>query len=176
MTSDQDQRTGMVEVVGGSFELFYERQRKSLMGLAYVVSGSRIGAEDLAQDALAAAYKSWDEIRRKDNPEAWVRRILLNKASSLARRRVAEGRALARRPHDLDSVAFPEVTGEIDQIWREIRRLPRRQTQVIALIYLEGLTTTEIAEVLEISKESVSTHRRRAKKTLANRLGLEETP
>ncbi len=175
MTSDLDLHTGMVEVVGGSFELFYERQRKPLMGLAYVVSGSWVGAEDLAQEALTAAYKSWDEIRLKDNPEAWVRRILLNKASSLFRRRIAEATALARHRYDLDSVAFPDVTGEIDQIWREVRRLPRRQTQVIALIYLERLTTSEIADVLEISKESVSTHRRRAKKTLAGRLGLEET-
>ncbi len=164
---------GVVEV-GGSFELFYMRQRKRLVSLAYVVSGSRAGAEDLAQEALMAACKSWEEIRRKDNPEAWVRRILLNKAASHTRRRIAEVRALARRPHDLNVIPFPEVTGEIDQIWREVRKLPRRQTQVIALTYLEGLTSREIADVLEISKESVSTHRQRARNTLAKRLGLED--
>lgn len=72
-------------------------------------------------------------------------------------------------------VEFPEVTGDIDRIWAEVRRLPRRQVEVIALAYLEGLNQVEIAATLEISKESVNTHLRRARQTLAASLGLEET-
>ena len=175
MTSELDHLSpDMVEVGGGSYELFYMRQRKRLMSLAYVVSGSRVAAEDLAQEALVAAYKSWETIQHKDNPEAWVRRILLNKAASHTRRRLAEVKAITRRTHDLDVIPFPEVTGEIDQMWQQVRKLPKRQTQVIALIYVEGLTPTEIADVLDISKESVSTHMRRARNTLAKRLGLED--
>lgn len=175
MTTDLDASSAMAGVGGGSFDLFYRRQRRPLIDLAYAVSGSRIGAEDLAQDALMAAYRSWDEVCAKDNPGTWVRRILLNKAASAYRRRLAEARAIARHPRTLDSVAFPEVTGEIDRIWKEVRRLPRRQTQVIALAYLEHLTPTEIAAVLSISKESVSTHLRRARTTLAHRLNVEES-
>lgn len=104
-----------------------------------------------------------------------MRRILLNRASSSYRRRLAEVRAIARHPRDLDTISFPEVTGEIEKIWREVRRLPRRQTQVIALVYLGNLTMTEIASTLDISKESVNTHLRRARVTLARRLHLEET-
>ena len=175
MTSDIDPSSAMVEVGADSFDLFYRRQRKPLIDLAYAVSGSRTGAEDLAQEALVAAYRSWDEVCSKDNPGTWVRRILLNRACSAYRRTMAEARAFARHPRELESMAFPEVTGEIDRIWSEVRRLPRRQTQVIALSYLEHLTPTEIAEVLAISKESVATHLRRARTTLANRLGLEES-
>lgn len=175
MTADSDPQPSVVEVRGDSFELFYERQRRPLIDLAYAVSGSRHGAEDLAQEALAAAFRSWDDISRKDNPGTWVRRILLNKACSAYRRRLAEAKALARHPRDLESVAFPEVTGEIERIWGEVRRLPRRQTQVIALTYLEGLSQAEMAQVLGISKESVNTHLRRARTTLASRLRLEES-
>ena len=57
MTSELDhQGAGVVEVGGGSYELFYMRQRKRLMSLAYVVTGSRAGAEDLAQEALAQIF------------------------------------------------------------------------------------------------------------------------
>jgi RNA polymerase sigma factor (sigma-70 family) len=165
-----------VETVSGQpFEHFYREQRRSLVTLAYAVSGSRLAAEDLAQEALLAAYENWDAIKSKQEPVAWVRRILLNKATSAYRRRMAEARALARRPQDLDSVPFPEVTGDIDRIWREVRRLPRRQTQVIALVYVEHLTVTEIAATLQCSKESVNTHLRRARATLAHILHLEET-
>lgn len=176
MATDLSAPSDIANLGSDSFVLFYQSQRRALIDLAYAVSGSRYGAEDLAQDALTAAYRSWDEIRRKDNPGTWVRRILINKASSIHRRRLAEARAFARHRSELDSVTFPEVTGEINKIWLEVRRLPRRQTQVIALIYLEGLSQTEIADVLEISKESVHTHLKRARSTLAKRLSLEKTP
>ena len=88
---------GDVPVVRGeSFESFYARQQRRLVGLAFSVSGSRLGAEDLAQDALAAAYRDWDRIQRLADPEAWVRRILLNRAVSGYRRRASELKALGR--------------------------------------------------------------------------------
>lgn len=173
MTSDTD----MVRPSGAwpaSFDVFYREQHKSLVALAYAVSGSRWGAEDLAQDALTAAYKSWNEIRTKDNPGTWVRRILLNKAASAHRRRLAEVKALAKQQTDRESVPFPDVTGEADRIWREVRRLPRRQMQVIALAYIEEMTPSEIAGVMEVSKQTVDVHMRRARATLARRLGLED--
>ncbi len=175
MTADLDASVDVFMDVGGSsFELFYEHNRRPLVALAYALSGSRLAAEDLAQEALIAAYQSWNEVQQKGNPGTWVRRILLNKASSAYRRRMAEVRAIAKHPRDLATVPFPEVTGEIEKIWREVRRLPRRQTQVIALVYLEDLTMTEIASTLDISKESVNTHLRRARVTLARRLHMEE--
>jgi RNA polymerase sigma factor (sigma-70 family) len=67
------------------------------------------------------------------------------------------------------------VTGEIDRIWGEVRRLPRRQVQVIALAHIDGLNQVEIADTLGISKESVNTHLRRARQTLARALNIEET-
>lgn len=175
MATDVDVPPETPDVGIASFEMFYLNQRRALIDLAYAVSGSRYGAEDLAQEALTEAFRSWEKICRKDNPGTWVRRILLNMASSAYRRRLAEARALARHPSDIETVAFPEVTGEVDRIWREVRRLSRRQSQVIALVFLEGLSQVEIAEILEISKESVQTHLRRARAALAARLGLEET-
>jgi RNA polymerase sigma-70 factor (ECF subfamily) len=176
MTSDME--AGIedhFDVGSSSFEFFYEQQRRPLIALAYAVSGSRIAAEDLAQEALFAAYEAWDEIRGKDNPGTWVRRILLNKAASAYRRKLIELRAMSRHPRDLPIAGFPEVTGEIDRIWGEVRRLPRRQVQVIALAHIDGLSQVEIADTLGISKESVNTHLRRARQTLARALNIEET-
>lgn len=157
-----------------SFERFYSEQRRPLIALAYAVSGSRVAAEDLAQETLMAAYQAWDQIRQKDNPGTWVRRILLNKASSYHRRRLVEAKVMLKGFVGVDRVEFPEVTGDIERIWAEVRRLPQRQTEVIALSYLDDLSQVEIARVLGISKESVATHMRRARQTLARVLGIEE--
>ncbi len=154
------------------YESFYRRELGPVVGLAYVLSGSRTGAEDLAQEGFLAAYRRWDRISGYDDPGAWVRRVVANRATSLLRRRQAEVRALAklgRSAHQL-----PELSTESELIWREVRRLPRRQAQVIALRYVDGSPIAQVARILECSENTVKTHLLRAKQTLAERLSSEE--
>ena len=58
-----------------------------MVNIAYAVSGSRMAAEDLAQEAMLVAYRRWDEVASLERPGAWVRRVVLNRAASLFRRR-----------------------------------------------------------------------------------------
>lgn len=161
-------------VVGtGTFEEFYRQNLRRLVGLAYSVSGIRADAEDLAQEAMSVAHRDWERISRLEKPEAWVRRILLNKAVSRRRRWSAERRAILRLGGDGEVSGFEAVSDEADRVWSEIRRLPRRQVEVVALRFVDDLTLEEIGAVLGCSKETVNTHLRRARKTLARRLGLE---
>jgi RNA polymerase sigma-70 factor (ECF subfamily) len=136
------------------------------------------GAEDLAQDAFAAAYRDWSRIGSYDDPSAWVRRVVSNRAVSLRRRRSSEAsvltRLFARRP-----LTEPEVTFADPALWKAIHSLPRRQAQVIALVYLEDRSLAQAAAILGCAEETAKTHLRRAKASLANRLGidqLEESP
>ena len=159
------------EVRGGeSFESYVRRDGKRLVGLAYTLCGSRVGADDLVQDALLAAFQNWDVVSRLDNPGAWVRRVLANRSVSVVRRRISEARGLARLALDREVSQLPEVPAETEWIWREIRRLPKRQAQVTALHYYDQLSLSEIAEILECSKTTVNAHLRRARDTLGRRL------
>jgi RNA polymerase sigma factor (sigma-70 family) len=158
----------------GSFEVFYAEMRRPLAALAYAVCGSWSAADDLTQEALEVAFKDWERIRSLDNPEAWVKRILLNRSVSGRRRRAAERRARARMNGRSDVEAFPDLTGDFERIWAEVRHLPKRQVEVIALRYVEGLTVAEIAETLSLTKETINTHLRRARQTLSRRLDLED--
>lgn len=110
---------------GEPFESFVRREGNRLVGLAYALSGSRSAADDLAQDALLAAYRNWEEVGRLDNPGGWVRRVVANRAVSLIRRRVAEAKTLARldRPRRAD---WGELSADTEWIWAEVRRLPKR--------------------------------------------------
>lgn len=154
-----------------TFEAFYERELKSVIGLAYALSGSRAAAEDLAQDAFLAAHRSWDRIGRYDKPEAWVRRVVANMSVSLFRRKVREARAIARM--DVPGAVLPGLPTEDEEFWKAVRALPKRQSQAIALYYLEDLSIAEIAEILDCAQGTVKAHLFKGRTRLASRLGLE---
>ena len=69
---------------------------------------------------------------------------------------------------------LPELSPESCDVWRQVRRLPKRQAQVVALYYLEDLTLDDVANILGLSVETVRSHLRRARKTLARRLATLE--
>lgn len=155
-----------------SFEAFYLREFKSVVGLAYVLSGSGRAAEDLAQSAFLSAYRHWDRVGTFDNPGAWVRKLVSNGSVSRFRRLTAETRALLRlRGGESYTVSDPDP--ESLALWDEVRRLPARQAQVIALRYYDQRSNTETAEILGCSVTTVKTHLQRARETLARRLGEE---
>lgn len=163
-----DDQSGGPEPFRETFENFYRRERRSVIGLAYVLSGSRSGAEDLAQDAFLRALKMWDRISAYDDPGAWVRRVVANQAVSGLRRRSAEVRALLRfGGHNFE---VPEIADDAVVVWAAVRRLPKRQAQSVALRYLEGRAIADIARILECSENTVNTHLKRAKETLSRQL------
>lgn len=157
-----------------SFDSFYQRELAPVVGLAYVLSGSRSAAEDLAQEGFFAAYRQWDRIAGYDNPGAWVRRVVANRAVSAARRRKSELKGLLRLSRS--SFEFMEIPAESAHVWEEVRRLPKRQAQVVALRYFDRQKIAEIAQILECSENTIKTHLSRAKQTLAKRLEQEIRP
>lgn len=155
-----------------SFDSFYRREIRSVVGLAYVLSGSRTAAEDLAQEAFVAAYRQWNRVAAFDDPGAWVRRVVANRSVSAFRRRTSEMRALLRlgSPRVFEVTAFP---AESAHVWREVRRLPKRQAQAVVFRHVDGRSIAEIALILRCSENTVKTHLRRAKEKLSDRLEQE---
>jgi RNA polymerase sigma factor (sigma-70 family) len=152
-----------------SFEDFYSEEYAAVVGLAYALSGSRSGAEDLAQEAFLAAHGNWQRIGHYDRPGAWVRRVAVNLSVSTFRRRVAEGRALARAAFGERTVPADPGAGD-PEFWGAVRALPRRQAQVIALFYLEDKSIAEVGEILDLTTGTVKRHLHDGRLTLARRL------
>ncbi len=156
-----------------TFEDFYVREFPAVVGLAYALSGSRSGAEDLAQEAFLAAHRGWERVGRYDQPGVWVRRVVANLSVSLFRRRVVEAKALAQMAL-ARTAALPELSAEDAEFWQVVRSLPRRQAQTIALHYLEDMSVAEVARVLGTAEGTVKKHLHEGRRTLARRLELEE--
>jgi RNA polymerase sigma-70 factor (ECF subfamily) len=162
---------GFVVVAPVVFDEVYSRLYPSMVRLAFVLSGSHPAAEDVAQEAFLAAYKKWDQLAVLENPDGWIRRVVVNKAHSRLRRVYAEGRARVRWAGGRSfSVELPYQT---EAFWREVRSLPRRQAQALVLYYSEGYSTAEISETLGCGEATVRVHLHRGRLALANGLGTD---
>ena len=56
-----------------AFDQFYVREFPKMVTIAYAVSGSRMAAEDLAQEAMIATYRRWPEVGALERPGGWAR-------------------------------------------------------------------------------------------------------
>jgi RNA polymerase sigma-70 factor, ECF subfamily len=145
------------------FDAFYHRELPRLVALARALAGPAV-ADDLAQESMVAAYRHWARLAAYDSPEAWVRRVCVNRATSLLRRRAAETRALLRLGSRPEAVA---LAPEHEAVWDQVRRLPRRQAQAVALRYVCDLEVADVARAMGCSEGAVKVHLSRARHALA---------
>jgi RNA polymerase sigma-70 factor (ECF subfamily) len=171
LDSDVDAGAGLDAGAGfDAFEGFARRERRALIAFAWSLTGDRAAAEDLAQEALQAAWQRWDDVGDYDKPGAWARRVIANRAATRARRSGRERRALSRLASR--RVEPVELSPADDRFWAEVRRLPERQAQSVSLHYLEDRSVAEIAEVLGCAEGTVKVHLHRGRLALARALGL----
>lgn len=147
-----------------TFEALFVTEYQPMVALAAAVSGSRIHAEDIAQEAMSRLNSNWDKVQHYAKPGAWVRRVTINLALSQRRRRVSEMKALLRL--DQPESHMPEVPESDRELWDLVARLPRKQRAVVSLHYLEDLAPAEIGEILEIAPATVRVHLHRARQQL----------
>jgi RNA polymerase sigma factor (sigma-70 family) len=169
----EQSRSPKAESRSETFEDFYRREYVVVVGLAFVLSGSRSGAEDLAQEAFFAAHRNWDKIERYDKPGAWVRRVVANMSVSAFRRTAAEARAMTRAALG-ERTEVPDFGATDPAFWAAVRALPRRQAQVVALFYIEDLPIAEVGEILNLKPGTVKRHLHDGRRTLARRLQEDE--
>ncbi len=160
----------------GLFEHLYLVERGGLLGLGLALTGRLDVAEDLVQETFMRAHRHWDHVAVLDRPGAWLRRVLINLATSRGRRLVVEARGLALMGHRREGQQ--ELPEDSSDFWRLVRGLPRRQSQVVALYYFEDRSTASVAEILGVAEGTVRALLAQARATLAHRLSLdnEETP
>jgi RNA polymerase sigma-70 factor (sigma-E family) len=149
------------------FEDSFERLFARSYRVASRIVGGSAEAEDIAAEAMSRAYLAWWRLRDADHREAWVLRVTTNLAIDVLRKR---GRATAapiasethRGPSDLAAMLIPVL-----------RRLPKRQREVVVLRHLVDLPEADVAHVLGISTGSVKQHLQRGLAALRGMLPRE---
>jgi RNA polymerase sigma factor (sigma-70 family) len=144
-----------------------------LVGVVSLLTGSVPAAEDAVQEALARA---WERSRRGEEIErldGWVATTALNLSRSALRRLIVERRAQIRLISD---AATPEPDVDRVDLQRSLRRLPRRQRQVLLLRAFLGLSLAEIADVMGTTEGTVKSQLAKARRQLISTLSVDPDP
>jgi RNA polymerase sigma-70 factor (sigma-E family) len=158
------------------FAAFVANRSTALLSFAHVLTGDRHDAEDVVQTALAATALGWHRVRRRDNPEGYVRRAIVTTHLNRQRRRPWRERPAAELPEPRDPRADGDGDGfdERDAMWRMLAALPARQRAVLVLRYYEDMSEADIADVLGCSRGTVKSQAAKALERLRYSLSSEE--
>lgn len=163
------------------FEDLCTRHYRQAYHIAYRITGSHAGAEDLTQEAMVRAYQSFHRYRR-DLPFAnWLYRIIVNLHIDALRRRP---KAWVESVEDMTGVnELPDVNSdpsdlvlsqEIDtRLQHALNALPKDFRTSVVLCDIEGLSYEEIAEVMGCSIGTVRSRIHRGRNQLRRLLGVQ---
>jgi RNA polymerase sigma-70 factor (ECF subfamily) len=148
--------------VDEDFRAMYEREFPAVYRAVRLLCGDPALAEDATQEAFARALVRWKRLGRQPWVGGWVMTTALNVARRHQRR---------REPIEADAAAGePDRDAELD-LRAEVRRLPPRQQEAVALHYLLDLSVADVATVMGCDGGTVKTHLSRARAALGRALG-----
>ena len=123
-------------------------------------------AEDAAQETFLKAFRALDGFRSESSYKTWLTRIAINVCKDMSHK---------RRRQPISFEVLPETPAydspNDDSVIKEVMALPEKYRTVTLLRYYQELTLEEIAEILGMRRNSVSTRLMRAREMLKKRIG-----
>jgi RNA polymerase sigma-70 factor (ECF subfamily) len=156
-----------------AYEMLVQRHSAMAYRVALRLCGNHHDAQDIAQDALIAAWENLARFRGGSSFSTWLYQIVTRRALN----KITRGRAAG--PGDLlDPVADPgtgpaaqaERNLAADAVTGALAALPLPQRAVVVLHHFEGLSYAEVADVTGSSVPAVRSHLFRARRTLGKKL------
>jgi len=147
----------------GAFRALVERYESQVAGTVIGMLGPGPDAEEVGQDAFVRFYESMHRFRGEASVGTYVTRIAINLAINASKRRQRDRWRFWSRDRDEDPAPDPVIDGrdtvdqaDRDQLVREaVQQLKPDHRAVVLLRMIEGYSTRETAEVLEIPEGTV---------------------
>ena len=156
-----------------AYELLVQRHTAMAYRVALRLTGNHHDAQDVAQEALIAAWENLDRFQRGSAFSTWLYQIVTRRALN----KVTRGRpvsSLDLLPDIADPVGEPTVQVErnlaADAVTDALLALPFPQRAVIVLHHFEGLPYAEVAAVTGSTEPAVRSHLFRARRALGKKL------
>jgi len=144
--------------------------RNKLYRTAYAWCHDTQLADDLVQETLYKALKSWRSLRDPEAIEPWLFRILGNTWHDYLR---SSGRTTDLEDIADDQASAPEAYHQgqiVDRVRGAVSSLPLPLREVVTLADFSGFTYAEIAQILDIPIGTVMSRLFRARRSLKSRL------
>jgi RNA polymerase sigma-70 factor (ECF subfamily) len=124
-------------------------------------------ADDLAQNALASAWRHRSDFEPGTNLKAWIFRIVRNQFySDLRHSRLVCEVDFDLAAESLVAVSDPSAALELDDVRRALQELPDEQREALTLIGVAGMAYEEVAEICSCSVGTVKSRVSRARQRL----------
>jgi len=168
----------------GSFEQLVKRYDRNIFRIARHITQNREDAEDVLQEAFLKAYRNLDQFQGQSKFYTWLVRIAVNESLMKLRRRRSEKTVSIDEDIETEESSMPreiaDWTPNPEQVFgqaelnnilsRTIQGLPAGFRTVFVLRDVEGLSTEETAEMLNLSIPAVKSRLLRARLQLRDRL------
>jgi RNA polymerase sigma-70 factor (ECF subfamily) len=124
-------------------------------------------AEEIMQEVFLRLWQNRENVEA-DNLGGWLYRVASNLAYSYLKREALNGRLLSSLKKKRQGNQFSEIDEQMDYkecnelIYKALNQLPDQQRKVYQLSLQEGMSRKEVAEVLNISPNTVRNHLTRA--------------
>jgi len=186
-------------LLGGDEKAFTElvvRYNPTLIRVALYYVNNQASAEDVAQDTWIAVLRGIDRFEGRSSFKTWLFHILVNRArstgtrehrsipidptsneSSVAANRFDDGGTWRVPPEPFTDAIDSAVSNEkiVRLVHESIARLPEPQQAVVTLRDVEGLSTMEVAALLELSEANVRVILHRGRARVRNDVEMEMT-
>ncbi|GIE85002.1 SigE family RNA polymerase sigma factor [Actinoplanes regularis] len=145
------------------FHRFVVSRRSGLVRTATLLTaGDAHLAEDLVQSVLTKLYVAWPAFRQADNPEGYLRRVMVNALTDERRRWWRRREESMADVPDLPA-AEPARQGEVaDGLRAALKQLPPRMRAALVFRYVYDLDVADTADALGCSEGTVKSQTSRA--------------
>ena len=175
-----DERGLVFRVQQGERDAFDElarRYARRAFAIAYRILRHTQDAEDLVQDAFIAALDAIGSFDADRRFAPWFFRIVVNRALNASSARSTRERHVTVTNlwnNDAGAVDFdPAERSEIRHRFQQaLAALPRQQRLIVELSDIDGRSSTEIGEMLDLPRGTVRWHLHEARKTLRSALAI----
>lgn len=148
------------EQINQRAEALLTQYGSSILRLAYSYLHNMDDAEEILQDTLIQYLKTAPVLEQEAHEKAWLFRV----AGNLSKNRIAYNKV--RSTDELKESLAAEQREDLSFVWEAVKDLPVKYREVIHLFYYEGLSTVEIAAILEQKESTVRSHLMRGREKL----------
>ncbi|MFE9427815.1 RNA polymerase sigma factor [Kitasatospora sp. NPDC006697] len=157
-----------------TYTAFHADVYKKYLTVAYLQLGSDADAEEAVDATFDVLADKWGQMLRMDSLRGYAWTVLKRRILDQVRRRTRRGNWMEMAAFQTANVGpddpFDLLTMRM-AAFEEIRRLPERQRDVVALCHCLDYTTEEAADLMGVEAATVRSHLSQARRRLAARLG-----